>query len=181
VAKKQKNKTSRYKRMKRHARLQAAKTWVIDYPGKNLVTGYSKYFAVDKLCAVKELEMIGVKVDLKYVEQLRAQHEHNLKKKKEKRERKQRELVSEIKPVDQDHNFFYIAGYTSNGFPYGVTWEEYERESEKQFFEEDYYYIAGYTEDGEIFGITWDEYLNSLNEEELGEPMGQDINNPKNL
>lgn len=26
--------------------------------------------------------------------------------------------------VDQDDRFFYIAGYTSGGVPYGVTWEE---------------------------------------------------------
>ena len=26
--------------------------------------------------------------------------------------------------VDQDDRFFYIAGYTSGGAPYGVTWEE---------------------------------------------------------
>ena len=25
---------------------------------------------------------------------------------------------------DQDETFFYIAGYTSGGAPYGVTWEE---------------------------------------------------------
>ena len=26
--------------------------------------------------------------------------------------------------IDQDDTFFYIAGYTSGGAPYGVTWEE---------------------------------------------------------
>jgi hypothetical protein len=28
--------------------------------------------------------------------------------------------------LDQDENFAYIAGYTSGGFPYGVTWQEWE-------------------------------------------------------
>ena len=36
---------------------------------------------------------------------------------------------------EQDMNFAYIVGYTSAGFPYGVTWEEYEeierREAQK--------------------------------------------------
>ena len=26
--------------------------------------------------------------------------------------------------MDQDDTFYYIAGYTSGGEPYGVTWEE---------------------------------------------------------
>lgn len=25
---------------------------------------------------------------------------------------------------DQDETFYYIAGYTSGGAPYGITWEE---------------------------------------------------------
>ena len=30
----------------------------------------------------------------------------------------------EASPLDQDDTFFFIAGYTSGGAPYGVTWEE---------------------------------------------------------
>lgn len=29
---------------------------------------------------------------------------------------------------EQDENFYFIAGYTDGGFPYGITWEEYEAE-----------------------------------------------------
>lgn len=29
---------------------------------------------------------------------------------------------------EQDENFYFIAGYTDGGFPYGITWEEYEEE-----------------------------------------------------
>jgi hypothetical protein len=28
-------------------------------------------------------------------------------------------------PKDSDENFSFIAGYTSGGAPYGLTWEEY--------------------------------------------------------
>lgn len=31
--------------------------------------------------------------------------------------------------IDQDDQFFFIAGYTEWGVPYGVTWEEYEAQS----------------------------------------------------
>lgn len=30
--------------------------------------------------------------------------------------------------LEQDENFYFIAGYTEGGFPYGITWEEYEAE-----------------------------------------------------
>ncbi|MDF2925002.1 MAG: hypothetical protein K0R57_3916, partial [Paenibacillaceae bacterium] len=30
--------------------------------------------------------------------------------------------------IEQDENFYFIAGYTDGGFPYGITWEEYEEE-----------------------------------------------------
>ncbi len=29
---------------------------------------------------------------------------------------------------ESDENFYYIAGYSSGGFPYGITWEEVESE-----------------------------------------------------
>jgi len=34
--------------------------------------------------------------------------------------------LSEKAGSDQDENFAFIAGYTSGGAPYGVTWEEWE-------------------------------------------------------
>ena len=41
-----------------------------------------------------------------------------------KKKRKMRKQESEFIREDQDDRFFYIAGYTSGGAPYGVTWEE---------------------------------------------------------
>ena len=41
-----------------------------------------------------------------------------------KRKRKKREELME--EIEQDETFYYIAGYTSGGAPYGVTWEEME-------------------------------------------------------
>lgn len=58
----------------------------------------------------------------------------NTKKSKEKKQKtnrrprsKKKEKQSEME-LDQDENFFFIAGYTSGGFPYGLTWEEAEAE-----------------------------------------------------
>lgn len=33
---------------------------------------------------------------------------------------------------DQDEHFYFIAGYTEGGFPYGITWEEHEREQRRE-------------------------------------------------
>lgn len=48
-----------------------------------------------------------------------------LKEKNEAR-RKRRKKLQESQSIisDQDDTFFYIAGYTSGGAPYGVTWEQ---------------------------------------------------------
>lgn len=35
-----------------------------------------------------------------------------------------RQKPQEIPLPEQDDTFFFIAGYTSGGAPYGVTWEE---------------------------------------------------------
>ncbi len=41
-----------------------------------------------------------------------------------KRSKKKKKRKKEIPVLDQDDRFFFIAGYTSGGAPYGVTWEE---------------------------------------------------------
>ncbi|MBE6090553.1 MAG: hypothetical protein E7206_21505 [Clostridium beijerinckii] len=61
----------RHKRLKRDSRLLTAKIWLTEYNGRNLVNGYSKHFAVDKLCAVKELTLLGYRFDEEYVQQLK--------------------------------------------------------------------------------------------------------------
>jgi hypothetical protein len=48
--------------MRRAARLQAAPRFIAGYTGKRLVLGYAKWFGVDRLCAIRELRMLGVAV-----------------------------------------------------------------------------------------------------------------------
>lgn len=45
----------------------------------------------------------------------------NMRKKKKKKKVVNKEVYIE---EDRDENFYYIAGYTSNGMPFGITWEE---------------------------------------------------------
>ena len=70
-----------------------------------------------------ELKMLGVDFDRDYVERATAAEMIRREQLAEnKREREEQEWIA--KHADQSDQFFYIAGYTSGGSPYGVTWEE---------------------------------------------------------
>ena len=88
MMKKRKNSSSipRHKRLKRLSRLQAARCWIPKYDGQNLVEGYSKHFAVDKICAVKELNLLGYKINDEYVEQLKRSLENQTRSNQRKKE-----------------------------------------------------------------------------------------------
>ena len=92
------------------------------YLGKNIAKGYSRHFGVDLLCAVKELEMLEYRFTPEYKEQLEKAEENRIKQ-GQIRKNKKLENEMEMQPWSDD-TFFYIAGLTSGGVPYGVTWEE---------------------------------------------------------
>jgi len=107
----------------REKRLRRAKQWIGQYNGEHIVKAYKKRFSVDQLCAMAELKMLGVDLDPDYVERATAAEMIRREQLAEKkREREEQERIS--KHADQSDQFFYIAGYTSGGAPYGVTWEE---------------------------------------------------------
>ena len=43
---------------------------------------------------------------------------------RKRREKRKQEQMIQNTDIDQDDTFFFIAGYTSGGAPYGLTWEE---------------------------------------------------------
>ena len=112
--------------MKRPQRLQSAKRWMQKFDGENVIQAYRKRYSVDWLCAIKELKMLGVEIDPGYVRQLEQTVEEQFKANRKRKLEKQRadELEWENKYPDSDENFYFIAGYTSGGMPYGITWEE---------------------------------------------------------
>lgn len=119
--------TPRHKRMKRSTRLQAAKAWISKYAGKNIVRGYRNHFAVDWFCAVKELQMLGVTISPHYANGLKRTVEGSTKADRARRVKKQEQKFQDpVLSLGSDGNFAFIAGYTSSGFPYGITWEEWD-------------------------------------------------------
>ena len=118
---------------KREYRLRSAKDWIKTYSGNNIVKGYSKKYSIDKLCAVKELRMIGVKISEEYENQLRKSLE-SLKQQRLSFKKKRENELNALCEFESDENFAMILGYTSGGFPYGVTHEEMEQiNNEKEF------------------------------------------------
>jgi len=112
-------------RMTKRGRLSSARAtrWVEKYGGKNIIRGYSRYFAVDLLCAVTELRALGVPISQEREKQIRASIEAHVA---ARRRRRKSAAETELKELcsDSDHLFVYIAGHTPGGVAYGITREE---------------------------------------------------------
>ncbi|MCK4261345.1 MAG: hypothetical protein KAX49_20410 [Halanaerobiales bacterium] len=117
-----------HKRLKRSVRLQVAKNkWLPNYTGKKILRGYKKHFAVDTICAIKELEMLGIEFDAQYKEQLLKAEERKTESRRKQKLLKESEDLAKMYP-DSNDTFYFITGYTSAGFAYGITWEQLEVE-----------------------------------------------------
>lgn len=111
------------KTLKREYRLRSAKDWIKTYSGNDVVKRYSKKYSVDKLCAVKELRMIGFEITEEYENQLQKSLD-SLKQKRLSLMKKREDKLNASCAYESDEYFAMILGYTSGGFPYGVTHEE---------------------------------------------------------
>ena len=111
----------RRKRFNQKLRLAAARSWLQTYTGDKVARTYRKYFGVDLATAFRELEMLGIQFPADYKNAVLK----DLANQAETRKQKKTEKIALIDP-DKDQDFAYIAGYTSGGAPYGITWEEWE-------------------------------------------------------
>lgn len=112
-----------------------AKKWMAEYDGTpyggDIIKAYRKKFAVDRMKAVAELQLLGVSLTKEQIDREKAavkayQEMQRAKKAKRKKIHEQKKIQKD-NPVfheDQDDTFYYIVGYTSGRAPYGVTWEE---------------------------------------------------------
>lgn len=113
--------------MNREGRLQSVPRWLAGYEGSNVIRSYRKRYGVDWLCAINELQLLGVTLDPVYVAQLQRtveeQEKQNRKRRLERRQAALDEDWTERYQYSEGGNYF-VAGYTSNGVSYGVAWEE---------------------------------------------------------
>jgi hypothetical protein len=114
--------TPKRKKFNRNQRLEAARLWLQSYAGTKVVRDYRRYFGVDFPTAIKELEILGVSISADY----KAAVLKTIAEQAATREQKKAEKLARENP-DQDDTFAFIAGYTSGGAPYGITWEEWKQ------------------------------------------------------
>lgn len=103
-------------------RIIKGRRWVSQYAGQHLIKGYRHHFGVDKMTAIRDLYEIGA-IDQNCFEILLKQETERLV---VLQRRKEETEVTEWKRQHEHQNdqFYFIAGYTPGGAPYGVTWEE---------------------------------------------------------
>ncbi|MCD9020203.1 hypothetical protein [Cohnella silvisoli] len=123
------------KNLKRDQRLEVAKRWISEYKGNKWISSYRKRYGISSECAIQELLLLQVPLTKEEIINGRKGARARSRKAKEKAlriarsEKKRNKKTGSIK-IDvpwQDETYFYIAGYTDWGFPYGITWEENER------------------------------------------------------
>jgi len=102
-------------------RLILAKQWIPAYNGKNMVRAYAKHFHVDMLCAIKDLEILGIAISDEYKQAVKRSIDDRARLKQKKKELSKIEACSEYAGYE---DFEFIAGFTSGGMPYGLMREE---------------------------------------------------------
>lgn len=70
------------------------------------------------------LEKLNYKKPKKTPEEKKAVQKQKTEQRRNRRRKQKALKEQEASNRDQDDNFFFIAGYTSGGAPYGVTWEQ---------------------------------------------------------
>lgn len=114
---KQKNKAARHA-----ARIRMARQWLPSYIGTHLVRAYREKFKVDVPTALRDLVELGALTPEDAAVKHQAEQKRQEHLRREREAKKQQDLYDRF--PNSDDRFYFIAGYTSGGAPYGVTWEE---------------------------------------------------------
>ena len=124
MKKAKRNNTPRRKRLNRKQRVSIARDWIKSYTGKNIVRGYANWCGVDLLCAIVELKIAGQNISEVYESQVRKSNEDKILQRKKTKEKKESVEIESEYIDDWESEFEFIAGYTSNGVPFGIRKDE---------------------------------------------------------
>jgi hypothetical protein len=103
--------------MDREARLQSARHWLRGFFGEHVVRSYAKWFGVDLMCALTELQALGVRLEPSYVTAITRTFELRRSAKARRTPQARLEGLGNV----QDEDFAYIAGRTEGGVAFGIT------------------------------------------------------------
>ena len=123
---------------KRKERMKQAKGWLKSFSSAgnetsaDIIKGYREKFRVDVATALRELQEIGYKFGDGYIERAQRVEEIRIEQLRASKSEDDNDFFSDF----QDDRFSFIAGYTSGGAPYGITWEESEEMELKPYSEE---------------------------------------------
>lgn len=112
------------KKARHDARIRMARQWFAAYKGteKHIVHAYREKFKVDVLTALDDLGKIGALTPEQIDRKRQAEEKRIARMWLEKEEQELQDFYDRF--PDSNDQFFFIAGYTSGGAPYGVTWEQ---------------------------------------------------------
>jgi hypothetical protein len=110
--------------MDRKSRLQSAVGWIKKYEGKNMIASYAKWYGVDRICAMTELELLGLTFSDKRKAQMKKAEENRKHQKNLLKEKRKQKNNSDEEDFESNEMFALIAGYTDSGAPFGITHEE---------------------------------------------------------
>jgi hypothetical protein len=88
---------------------------VEEYKGRNIIAGYSKWFAVDLLCALVELRLLGVKIDQGREEQIKATIKARAAQRARRKKLREQAQIGEVHAVPDD--FLFIADCAGDYLP----------------------------------------------------------------
>jgi len=124
---------SKQKRRTKKYRQGAATEWIKNYEGQDIVKGYSKWFGVNLICAMRELRKKEVEIGAEEEKEIRQKNRQIEEQRRMNREKLKAKREEKKEQYDDFSNaeFAFIAGYTSGGVPFGLTHEEM-KELEKE-------------------------------------------------
>lgn len=102
------NNTPRRKRLNKKQRIYIANNWLKSYNGKNIVKGYSNWFGVDLLCAIRELRIIGQIISEEYEIQVRKSLEDKFLQRKNAKEKKEYNAIENEYVNDLESEFEFM-------------------------------------------------------------------------
>ncbi len=127
MAKKKGNsKNMKFSPMRYETRLRHGAIWVERYSNKHIIRDYRKKFKLSVLDTLSDLYELKVLDKEKYNPLVEAEYKsQNPPKKQRGNKAKEKSKGQHYEVVDPwESEFFYVAGYTSGGVPYGVKWDE---------------------------------------------------------